>query len=316
MIEMNMYMGFVAGLLLLVFCGDALVKGASQIGQLLRISPVFVGVVVIGLGTSLPEILTTLLAGMKGEGQLAVGNVVGSNIANIGLILAIGLILFGRHGMKTEVGRVDYSLMLGATALFIGLAYYTPELSTTAGIILLVALVAALTLLVSRSRKAAEADDEAAIDPLETNWASALTQVAIGLLGLWLGAELLVNSAIAIATEWHVPSKIIGLTMVAIGTSLPELAATIAAAARRNCGLIIGNVLGSNLLNITAALGLGSLLTPLSTSGMETDMFVMALFAVVLLPLFIWSKLTGRAAGFMLLGCYVVYLAALTYSAT
>ena len=303
MMTINMYVATVGGLMLLAFCSDMLVTGATHIGRLLRLSTVFVGVVVVGLGTSLPEILTTVLAGLKGDGALGVGNIVGSNIANIGLILGVGLILFGNTKMKTTPARLDYGMMMFASVLLCAIAAVWGEVGVLQAGILLIVMAAVLLFLLSKARNVDLDDGE------KPSWGEALTRTFAGLLGLWLGAELLVGGAMSIATAWGVPSEIIGLSMVALGTSLPELAATFAAARVKNCGLILGNILGSNMLNIFAALGLGGLIVPLSLQGMGRDLVVMMLFAVALLPLFILHNVSNRWVGSAFLLSYGAYIA-------
>ncbi len=304
MIELNMYLAVLAGLLLLSFCSEWLVQGAVQIGKLLRISAVFVGVVVIGFGTSLPEILTTFIAASKGESSLGVGNIIGSNIANIGLILGVAFVLFGKHRIKTEAAKFDYGMMLIATLLLNLIAVIWGYISVLQASLLLLAMVVIFSILLHRARKTKiDIDDE------DAGWAEASLKTVVGLFGLWAGAELLVGGAISIASAFNVPSSVIGLSMVAIGTSLPELAATIAAARKLNCGLILGNVMGSNMLNIFAALGLGGLLVPLQIAGMERDIIVMVLFSVSLLPLFIWRNIAGIGVGVVFLVTYASYMA-------
>ncbi len=303
MITLNMYVATVSGLMMLTFCSDMLVTGATHIGRLLRLSAVFVGVVIVGFGTSLPEILTTLISGMRGEGALGVGNIVGSNIANIGLILGTALILFGTTRMKTAYARNDYIMMLMASSLLCIIAVIWGYVSVVQSLILLAGMSGVLLYLLSKARSVDIDDGE------KPTWGEALSKTFIGLLGLWLGAELLVTGAIGIATDWGVPSEIVGLSMVALGTSLPELAATIAAARQKNCGIILGNVMGSNMLNIFAALGLGGLFVPLTLEGMGRDLIIMMAFSVALLPLFIWHNMVNRTVGVLFVLSYAFYIA-------
>ena len=303
MITLNMYIATVAGLMMLAFCSDMLVSGAAHIGRKLRLSSVFVGVVIVGLGTSLPEILTTLLSGMRGEGALGVGNIVGSNIANIGLILGVGFILFGKTRMKMGEAKSDYFMMIFASLLLCAIAAIWGSVGVLQSVILLVVMFGVLAFLLMKAKVVDMYEGE------EPTWGDALSKTITGLVGLWLGAELLVGGAIGIATQWGVPSEIIGLSMVALGTSLPELAATFAAARVKNCGLILGNVMGSNMLNIFAALGLGGLFVPLSLDGMTRDLIVMMGFSVALLPLFLCKNMVNRFTGVLFVLSYTFYIA-------
>lgn len=303
MIALNMYMATVSGLMMLTFCSDMLVTGATHIGRLLRLSTVFVGVVVVGFGTSLPEILTTLISGLRGESTLGVGNIIGSNIANIGLILGTALILFGTTRMKTSYARNDYIMMMLASVLLCVVAFVWGYVSVVQSVILLAVMAAVLLYLLSKARTVDVDDGE------KPSWGEALAKTFTGLLGLWLGAELLVTGSIGIATSWGVPSEIIGLSMVALGTSLPELAATFAAARQKNCGIILGNIMGSNMLNIFAALGLGGLFVPLTLDGMGRDLLVMMMFSVALLPLFVWQNMVNRTVGVLFVLSYTFYIA-------
>lgn len=303
MITLNMYIATVSGLMMLTFCSDMLVTGATHIGRLLRLSTVFVGVVVVGFGTSLPEILTTIISGMRGEGTLGVGNIIGSNIANIGLIFGVALILFGKTRMKTAYARNDFIMMMIAALLLCVIAFVWGVVSVGQALLLLAVMAVVLGYLLSKARNVDIDDGE------KPTWGEALAKTSTGLLGLWLGAELLVTGAIGIATDWGIPSEIVGLSMVALGTSLPELAATFAAARVKNCGIILGNIMGSNMLNIFAALGLGGLFVPLTLEGMGRDLFIMMLFSVALLPLFIWHNMANRSVGILFVLSYAFYIA-------
>lgn len=306
MLDMNMYLATLLGLGFLVFFGDMLVHGATQVSRLLKVSDVFIGVIVVGLGTSLPEILTAVIAAMKGEGGIATGNVVGSNIANILLIMGTALVLFGKRGLGFDSARPDYAYMMLATGVLLAMGLIGGVLTTLQGGILLVLLALILYKLTHQGRKNFD------IDPDDLTPQSPVPMLAgktlLALLGLWLGADMLVSGASDIAVAFGVPPEVVGLSMVALGTSLPELAATFAAYRIGNGRMILGNVIGSNLLNILAALGLAALIAPLSLVGMEGSLLVMALASVAIMPLFFWLKPPARAIGVLFLGGYVFYI--------
>ena len=276
MVEFSMIFAFFAGLFLLLACGDWLVEGAATLSRRFKLSPVFIGVVVIGLGTSLPEIVTTFSAALKGQPDMALGNVVGSNIANIALIFALGLLLYGRAMMPVVQARFDYLVMIGVTALFCALGLLGP-LEFMQGLLLVMALMFVLVLMVRRAAHPDEGgQDEGGSLP------AAVILVCAGLAGLFMGGELLVKGSIAMAQGFGISAKVIGLTLMAVGTSLPELAATLAAARKREGGMILGNILGSNIMNLLAAVGPSALIHTLPVGHMAQDMFVMVVVALMM----------------------------------
>ncbi len=250
-----------AGLVLLTFAADHLVLGSSRLAQRIRISPVVVGVVVIGLGTSAPEFLVSGVAAARGDTGLAVGNIAGSNILNVTLILGIAA-LAGPVMVTSQVIRREVPLAVGAVVLFSFLAWI--GLSPATGAVLATAGVGALCLLLRWARRG-RSNEVVADDAVEFTQATATVDVAVttsrlpawfepvrailGLSGVLAGAQLLVSNASAIATDLGVPQVIIGFTLVALGTSLPELVTTVQAQRRGESELVVGNLFGSNLFN-------------------------------------------------------------------
>ncbi len=251
----------VAGLVVLTFAADHLVLGSSRLAQRMRISPVVVGVVVIGLGTSAPEFLVSGVAAARGDTGLAVGNISGSNILNLTLILGIAA-LAGPVAVASQVIRREVPLAVAAVILFAFLAWV--GLSPVTGVVLAVAGVFAVLVLLRWARQG-RSNDEVAADAAEFTQAAATVDVAVqpsrlpawfepvrailGLAGVLAGAQLLVSNASAIATDLGVPQVIIGFTLVALGTSLPELVTTVQAQRRGESDLVVGNLFGSNLFN-------------------------------------------------------------------
>ncbi|MFI5896150.1 calcium/sodium antiporter [Actinoplanes sp. NPDC051513] len=247
--------GAIAGLVLLTFAADHLVLGASRLARRLRISPVVVGVVVIGLGTSAPEFLVSGLAAARGDTGLAVGNIVGSNILNLTLLLGLAAII-APIPVASRVIRREVPLAFAAVALF-GLLAVVAGLDVLTGVVLAVAGVAALWLLVRWARAGrAEAGlvDEVEEfvarpdEPGRRTWTEAVRAV-LGLLGVLAGAQLLVDGASAVAESLGVSQLVIGFTLVALGTSLPELVTSVQAQRRGESDLVVGNLFGSNLFN-------------------------------------------------------------------
>jgi cation:H+ antiporter len=250
-----------AGLVVLTFAADHLVLGSSRLAQRMRISPVVVGVVVIGLGTSAPEFLVSGVAAARGDTGLAVGNIAGSNILNLSLVLGIAA-LAGPVVVSSQVIRREVPLAVGAVVLFSFLAW--AGLNPITGAALATAGVGALFLLLRWAGQGRSNDDVAA-DAVEFTQSTATVDVPVtpsklptwfepvrailGLAGVLAGAQLLVANASAIATDLGVPQVIIGFTLVALGTSLPELVTTIQAQRRGESDLVVGNLFGSNLFN-------------------------------------------------------------------
>jgi cation:H+ antiporter len=247
-------LGVVAGLTLLTFASDQFVVGAARIATSLRLSAVIIGAVVIGIGTSAPELLVSVLAAAQGSLDIAVGNLIGSNVANLTLVLGVAAILTP-IGVHRGVLRREAPIALGAVVLFAVLV--RDGLTRLDGLLLLVGLAGALVLVLRSAREGdpaleAEVADFVTEGPPSTRRESVRT--ALGLIGTLGAAQLLVVSAVTIAREAGLGEGFVGLTVVAIGTSLPELATSVQAARKQETDLIIGNLLGSNLFN-SAAVG-------------------------------------------------------------
>ena len=299
-----------AGLALLTVGGDKLVEGSVTLARRWGLSEVFIGVALVGFGTSMPEIMATLAAARQGQDALALGNIIGSNIANVGLILGAGFLLVQNPNIrKFTKERLDYTLMLGGVGLFSFYLLTMGLITPWAGVSLLVFLATGLTLsyrAMTKNRTTAAVEEEDIHPPKSLK--AAFLAIAIGFAGLMVGAELLVGGAITIARALGVPEGIIGLSLVAIGTSLPELAAAIAAARHGRIGLILGNVLGSNGFNALAVAGIGALAMPLRLGDMTNDIGLMLLFCLAPLPLFFVAKPPLRFLGSLLLGGYALYI--------
>lgn len=313
------YLLVVAGLVLLIFCGDALVRGAVGLSLRLNIPPLIVGLTVVSMGTSAPELLVCLKAAMSGNPGIAVGNVIGSNVANVLLVLGIPAIVFPIATAQTGIRRNAF-MMLGATVVFIAMAANAP-FGVWHGLGLVVLLLAFLTYSARTAMAAQSGDTQGVLEGLteeagQMRPRAIIGWLAVGIVGLPLGAELLVNGATEIARNFGVSDTVIGLTLVAIGTSLPELAATIVAAMRRHSEVAIGNVIGSNIFNILAIMGITALAAPIPVESgvMELDVWVMLGAAILVVFAVLIRRPIGRVAGLAFTMGYGFYVAHLLFS--
>jgi len=304
----------IAGLALLVWSADRFVEGASVVALNLGVSTLIIGITIIGFGTSAPEILISLFSVFDGTPDLAIGNALGSNIANIGLILG-ATALFTPVIFTSKLIRREFPILLIASGLLVW-ALWDAKLEFIEGLALLTALVAAMGYLIHFSKTdrndpmSDELDDEI---PHDVPTSKALVWTLIGLLVLVGSSKLLVWGAVNIATFLGVSELIIGLTIVALGTSLPELAAAIVAARKGELEMIMGNVIGSNLFNTLAVIGLPSIMVNFSVSSdaVSRDLPIMLALTMIMFifaqfPRNSYCKIT-RLKGILLLGSFVVY---------
>ena len=308
------------GLVILLLAGDALVKGAVNLSLRLGIPALIVSLTVVAFGTSAPELLISVNAVLSDKAGLALGNVVGSNTANVLLVLGIPAILSVLHTSGCKCGK-SYLQMLGASVLFIALAF-RGSFDWIAGLILLAALALmlgdALRDALSHRRDAAikalsEADfieDVEGADP-DMPWWQIVTFLLLGLVGLPLGADILVDNASILAMRYGISEAAIGLTLVALGTSLPELATTVMAALRKQADVALGNVIGSNMFNLLAIIGITALVgeVPVNAEFLTFDLWVMLAASLILIPFVFLGRDIGRVWGILLTSAYVGYVA-------
>ncbi|WP_425037590.1 calcium/sodium antiporter [Primorskyibacter sp. S187A] len=304
------------GLLILLLAGDALVKGAVNLSLRVGVPALIVSLTIVAFGTSAPELLIAIKAALDGVPGIALGNVVGSNTANILLVLGIPAMIAVFHTSECDT-RKTYVFMMGASLLFIALAFTGTFVWWTA-LVLLGAL--ALVLLDAfreamahrRDAKAAAVEEEEVegADP-DMPWWKIVMYLLLGLVGLPLGADLLVDNATIIAKTYDVSDEIIGLTLVAIGTSLPELATTVMAAIRRQADVALGNVIGSNMFNLLAIIGVAGLIAPIDVADefLQFDLWVMLAASALLFPFVFLSWNITRLWGILLTALYVSYVA-------
>lgn len=300
------FAGVVLGLAILVIAGDLLVKGAVNLALRLGIPALVVSLTVVAFGTSAPELLVSIKAILDGAPGLALGNVVGSNTANVLLVLGLPALIAAMHTSGHDTRR-DYLYMLGATLLFIVLCL-GGRLVWWHGLVLLAVLVAVLAATFLSSR---EADVE--IEGAEPAMSGLRLSVflVLGLIGLPFGATLLVDGATEIARVFGVSETVIGLTLVAAGTSLPELATTVMAALRRHADVALGNVIGSNLFNLLGIMGVAVLVGPIPVDPgfLALDLWVMLGATIMLIPFVFLGRDLTRPWGVGLALLYGVYLA-------
>ncbi len=301
----------VLGLAGLWLGAELLVRGATTIARRVGVSALVTGLTVVALATSMPEFIVSLDAALEGHGNIAIGNAVGSNIANVGLILGVTALI---HPIKVQFGlvRFDTPLMLAISLGFL-YAYQDHSISRGEGVILFLLLLAYLTARVLYARKKADAtvvqEFNSAIPkakfPILVNIGFVIGGVAL----LAVGAEYLVDGASALARMLHISDAVIALTIVAIGTSTPELAASLVAAARKAPDLAAGNIVGSCIFNILGIIGLNAVISPIVSPGVGmTDIYAMCAMAALLLPMLVTGYKIARPEGAILLLVYCGYL--------
>jgi cation:H+ antiporter len=331
---------FVCGLLALVAGAHVLVKGASNLASAAGISPLVIGLTIVAMGTSSPEIAVSVGAAFSGAGDLALGNVVGSNIFNVLFILGLTA-LVAPLVVQSQLIRQEVPLMIAFSLLLILLSR-DDLISRADGALLMVLMLAYTTFLILQSRRSeqlalakgviglSEAQTESQVkDPLiapdgnvtavSSHWAMQLLLVAAGLVLLVMGAGWLVDASIAFARVIGISEVVIGLTVVAAGTSMPELATSVVAALRGERDIAVGNIVGSNIFNILACLGMSGLVSPsglgVAPSIMAFDFWVMLAVAFICLPVFFSGRSIARWEGAVLLAYYVAYTAYLVLAA-
>ncbi|MEX0951586.1 MAG: calcium/sodium antiporter [Gammaproteobacteria bacterium] len=305
----------VVGLVLLGVGADRFVLGASALARHLGVAPLIIGLTIVGIATSMPEVLVSSLAAWQGRIDIAIGNAIGSNIANVALVLG-ATTLFIPIAISSHAVKREFMLMLAAI-LIAGLLLANLQLSRLDGLILLAGLIASLYLMVRMARGPQQNDplftETAQEYEHAVSYARAWVYFLLGLLVLLGGAELLVRGAIGIAKSFGISDLVIGLTIVAVGTSLPELAASIASVIKKEADLAIGNIVGSNMFNMWAVLGIPALLRPgqFEAAVMTRDYPIMLALSLV----FAWllfgrgNRAIGRGAGVVLFSCFCAYQA-------
>ena len=308
---------FIVGFYILIKGADMLVEGSSTFGRRLGMSEIVIGLTIVAFGTSAPELFVNILSATQGSTDLALGNILGSNIANILLILGVGALVYPLTVKRSTVLKeIPFALLAAIMVTALAVDYWmspTNSISLNDGFILLGFFAIYMYSLVSQTKSAPASEEDAAAAPeKEISDLRALAWIIIGLTGLILGGKWIVDGATAIAQSFHVSERIIGLTIVAIGTSLPELATTVVAARKKKGDLIIGNVIGSNIFNTLWILGITSVIHPIAIPTESTWSFIVniAATALVLIILGVDYKkhIIRRWHGLLFLVLYVITL--------
>ena len=302
----------IIGLVLLVLGGNWLLKAAVGLSLKLNIPKIVIGMTVVSFATSAPELIVSIKSALDGATGLAVGNVIGSNIANLGLVLGITIILSPIQVEKSFY-KTDWPVMMIASIMLYAFIVGDKTIQTYEGVILFVILIAFLIYLLRFQKQAVV--DEMPEDDEALPLFKIVLFLAIGGLGLWGGSELLVNGATTLASNLGVSDAVIGVTVVSVGTSIPELAASIIAVINKEKAISLGNLIGSNVFNILAVLGITSIITPVEVKAdalslINNDIFWMLAISFAVLPLVFMPKKMrlGRGQGIALLIAYVTFV--------
>ncbi|MCA0957936.1 MULTISPECIES: calcium/sodium antiporter [Flagellimonas] len=300
----------VLGLVLLIAGGNWLLKSAVALSLRLYIPKIVIGMTVVSFATSAPELIVSIKAALDGFPDLSLGNVVGSNIANLGLVLAITVIM-GSIDVRKSFYTTDWPVMIVASLLFCGFIYFDGVLEQYEGIIMVSLLFVFLVYLL-RFQKTAVVD-EMPEDDVPLPLYKIVLFLGIGGTALWGGSELLIDGAVGLASSFGVSDRVIGITIVSVGTSIPELAASVIAVIKQEKAISLGNLIGSNIFNLLAVLGITSIITPITVMDeglLSSDIFWMLGISFLIFPLVFFPKglRLGWRDGLILLTFYVVFI--------
>ncbi len=300
------YVFLVIGLLILLVGGKFLVDGASAIALRYGLSPGLIGLTIVAFGTSAPELLVSISAALKGSSDIAIGNVIGSNISNISLVLGISAIVYPIVIYKSIL-KLDYLAVLVSSILFYLLSLDN-VISRIEGGVFLVLLIL-LNLYFFKKLKVSD-EDLIPVEVVQMKLFKALGLLILGMVGLYFGADMFVANAVEISRVFGVSERVIGVTVIAIGTSLPELVTSIIAAINKKTDIAIGNILGSNIMNVLAIIGITSLVQPITVSDsfLTQDFIWMLGITVLLFPILLTRLRISRVEGGFLVLFYCTYL--------
>tara|TARA_R110000868_G_scaffold29390_1_gene109192 strand:- start:34472 stop:35356 length:885 start_codon:yes stop_codon:yes gene_type:complete len=287
--------------------GKFLVDGASAIAARLGLSPGLIGLTIVAFGTSAPELLVSVTASLKGASDITIGNVIGSNISNISLVLGISAIIFPIYIQKSTL-KLDYPFTLISSILFYIMAF-NGVISLFEGIILFSCFIGLNWYFFKTIERVEFTEEEALLMKKQSPWLAVL-QLVGGAAGLYFGSELVVGNASLIARNFGVSERIIGVTIIAIGTSLPELVTSVLAALKKETEMALGNILGSNIMNVFSIIGITALIKPIdvATAFIFTDFVWMLGFTIILLPIMRINYIITRLKGVVLLTGYLFYI--------
>ncbi|MDY0302420.1 MAG: calcium/sodium antiporter [Candidatus Moranbacteria bacterium] len=310
------YILFILGFYVLIKGADLLVDGAVAIAQKMKISSIVIGLTIVAFGTSAPELVVNILSSIKGTSEIAIGNILGSNIVNILLILGVSAMFYPLTTKKNTVWKeIPFSLL---AAVLLGVlvndrlidGYNLSELSRTDGIIFLSFFIIFIYYTFGIAKIREKMDDE--VEVVNMSYLKSAVFIFLGIIGLVLGGKWIVEGAVEIAEYFHVSQSLIGLTIVAIGTSLPELATSIVAAYKKHADIAVGNVVGSNIFNIFFVLGISAIIKPLPFNAVfDFDIMITILASLILFfIMFVGKKHTiTKNEGFIMVSLYIFYIA-------
>ncbi len=304
------FLYIIIGLVLLVFGGDFLLKSAVDFSYRLKIPKIVIGMTVVSFATSAPELIVSIKSALEGHADLALGNVIGSNIANIALVLGVTLLLM-KINVAKDFLKTDWLFMILSSVLLFGVLQIEQKIEWQMGIVFVIALAAFL--LYQFKFKKNDLEEELSGNNEILPLPKSLIFLVLGGLGLWGGSELLIGGATNLATSLGVSERIIAVTIVSIGTSVPELAASIIAALKKEKSISLGNLIGSNIFNILAVLGITSIVSPIdniSPKLLTGDIYWMLGIAAILVPLILIPKKMelGKKEGIILLAIYALFI--------
>ena len=308
----------IVGFVALILGANWLVDGATSVGIRAKLSPLIIGLTIVAFGTSLPELIINVFSCIKGSSGLAIGNIVGSNIMNILLILGVASVIYPIDVDRISIRRDIPAGFVATVALFVFANFTWGNLTINwiEGLLLLALAACYLVLTMKKNDSTGKKDGsttntEVEIIQLPMPWGKTILYLVFGIVGLYIGGELVSNNAQTIAKAWGMSDAMIGLTVVAMATSLPELITSIVAATKKNSGIAIGNVLGSNILNIFVVLGISGLITPLQFDVQMNNTLYFLFGANALMLLFVFTgkgKKLSRFEGFLMLLAFIGFM--------
>jgi len=307
------YLMILSGFVLLILGGNWLLKAAVSISLRMKVPKIVIGMTVVSFATSAPELIVSLKAALDGHADISLGNIIGSNIANLGFVLGIVITV---SSIKVEKGfyTTDWPIMMLSSIVLYAVLSLDRQIVRWEGIMMFILLILVLIYLFRFQKKAVVEDFPGGTQLLSLGFTTLF--FVIGGLGLWGGSEFLIKGAVNLANDFGVSKRVIGVTVISIGTSIPELAASLIAILKKEKAISLGNLLGSNVFNILAVLGITSIVTPIAAFDqrlIDFDLIWMLIFALLILPLvFLPSRMTlSWKEGLILLGAYTVFLAML-----
>ena len=307
--DLNTFTLLLSGLILLILGGNFLLKSAVSISLKFNIPKILIGMTVVSFATSAPELIISIKSALIGSPDLAISNVVGSNIANIGLVLGLTILLSPIKTTK-DIYKIDWPIMMFASILFL-IFLNDGMIKAYEGVILIFLLIGSIAFLIKYQKQTEEDIDLEVVS--DESISKSILFLILGGFFLYLGSEWFVSGAIDLANIFGVSERIIGITVVSIGTSIPELVTSLVALFKKEKGVSLGNLIGSNIFNVFAVLGITSIVSPLILEDLNIlnyDIYVMLFFAAIVFPLIFFPKkhILGRLEGLIILSCYFFYI--------